>query len=76
MNEKIFNVVDFGAVADGVTINTESVQRAIDACAEQGGGTVLFSRGEFVLSTVFLKSNITTSVWTLLSTILFVAHMI
>ena len=59
MNEKIFNVVDFGAVADGVTLNTEAVQRAIDTCAEQGGGTVLFSQGEFVLSTVFLKSNIT-----------------
>ena len=59
MNEKIFNVVDFGAVADGETLNSEAVQRAVDACSEAGGGTVLFQRGDFVLSTVFLKSNVT-----------------
>ncbi len=59
MNMNVFNVLDFGAVADGVTLNSEAVQKAIDVCANAGGGTVLFPKGEFVLSTVFLKSNIT-----------------
>ena len=59
MNNNIFNVKDFGAVSDGVTINSEAVQKAIDTCAEAGGGTVLFEGGEYVLSTVFLKGNIT-----------------
>ena len=62
MNKKIFNVKDFGAVNDGVTLNSEAVQRAIDECAAQGGGTVLFDGGDFVLSTVFLKSNVTVEI--------------
>ena len=59
MNNKIFNVKDFGAVNDGETLNSAAVQKAIDECAAHGGGTVLFSGGDFVLSTVFLKSNVT-----------------
>lgn len=59
MVNKIYNVVDFGAVADGVTLNSAAVQKAIDECSKNGGGTVLFEGGDFVLSTVFLKSNVT-----------------
>ncbi len=55
----IYNIKDFGAVADGVTLNTAAVQAAVDACYKAGGGTVLFPEGEYVLSTVFLKSNVT-----------------
>ena len=55
----IFNVKDYGAIGDGLTLNTKAVQAAINACAEAGGGTVLFPEGEFVLSTVFMKSNVT-----------------
>ena len=54
----IFNVKDFGAIADGTTLNSKAVQCAIDECAKQGGGVVLFENGVFVLSTVFLKSNV------------------
>ena len=42
---KIYNVNDFGAVPDGKTVNTREIQAAIDACAENGGGTVTVSGG-------------------------------
>ena len=37
----IFNIKDFGAVADGKTLNTAAIQNAIDTCFENGGGQVL-----------------------------------
>lgn len=53
-----YNVIDFGAIGDGKTLNTLAVQKAIDECNQKGGGEVVFPRGIFVLSTVFLKSNV------------------
>ena len=44
--------------AQGGTLCTQAVQDAIDQCHAQGGGIVYFSKGEYVLSTVFLKSNV------------------
>ena len=58
MISKIYNVLEYGAKNDGITLNTSAVQAAIDDCAAKGGGTVLFADGEYVLSTVFLKSNV------------------
>ena len=54
----IYFVKDFGAVADGKTLNTSFVQKAVDKCAENGGGTVRFERGQYVLGTIFLKSGV------------------
>jgi polygalacturonase len=52
-----FNILDFGAVGDGTTLNTKSVQKAIDRCAENGGKVVVPS-GNFVIGTIILKSNV------------------
>jgi polygalacturonase len=54
-----FNVVDYGAVGDGKTLNTEAIQRAIDACSLKGGGTVNVPAGSFVTGTILLKNNVT-----------------
>jgi hypothetical protein len=55
----IYNVRGYGATGDGKTLDTQAVQRAIDACYAGGGGTVLVPAGTFVIGTVELKSNIT-----------------
>ena len=52
----IFDVRDFGAKGDGVTLNTVAIQKAIDACAEQGGGRVLIENGTYMTGTVILHS--------------------
>ena len=54
---KIFSVIEYGAKPDGETLSSNAVQKAIDVCANSGGGTVLFPKGTYVLSTVFLKSG-------------------
>ena len=46
------NIVDFGAVGDGKTVNTKAIQAAIDA-----GGTVYIPAGVFVTGTIYLKSG-------------------
>lgn len=60
----IFNVKDFGAVADASdltpgTNNTPAFQAAVDAAALQGGGIILIPAGQYHLAgAVMLKSNI------------------
>ena len=58
---KIFNIKNYGAIGDGVTMETEAVQKAIDACHAVGGGTVWAPAGDFQIGTIILKSNITLS---------------
>lgn len=55
----VYNVRDYGAAGDGKTLDTAAVQRAIDQCHSDGGGTVLIPAGAFLIGTVELKSNIT-----------------
>ncbi len=54
-----YNVRDFGAKGDGVSLDTAAVQAAIDACNRDKGGTVLVPAGTFVTGTVEMKSNVT-----------------
>ncbi|GAB2603358.1 glycoside hydrolase family 28 protein [Spirosoma areae] len=53
-----YNVVDFGAVPNAKTLNTQAIQKAIDKCAETGG-LVYFPKGTFLSGTIFLRSNVT-----------------
>ena len=54
---KDFNVLDFGAKGDGITIDTAAIQRAIDAAG--ANGRVLIPRGkQFLIGTLQLKSGI------------------
>ncbi len=50
---------DFGAKADGVTLNTASLQAAIDFTSANGGGRVILDKGDYVSGTIYLKSNVT-----------------
>jgi polygalacturonase len=48
----------FGAKGDGKTLNTRFIQKAIDECSKQGGGTVKFPAGDYVSGTILLKDNV------------------
>ncbi len=54
-----FDVRSFGAVGDGATLDTQAIQKAVDACAEAGGGKVYLQGGTFLSGTIRLKSNVT-----------------
>ncbi len=53
-----YNIVDFGAITDSKTMNTESIQAAIDQCFADGGGMVHVPAGVFYTGTLILKSNV------------------
>jgi polygalacturonase len=53
-----FNIIKFGAKADGVTLNTKAINDAIDACNKKGGGVVLIPAGFWITGPVELKSNV------------------
>ena len=59
MKQMLFSVLEYGAVADGKTDNTRAIQNAIDACHENGGGTVYFPAGEYVSTSLTIKSYVT-----------------
>lgn len=53
-----FVITDFGAVADGKTDSTEAIAKAIEACAEKGGGRVVIPSGQFLTGAIHLESNV------------------
>ena len=55
----IFNVREYGARGDGETLDTVAIQNALRACADAGGGTVLFPPGKYVTGTLEVFSNTT-----------------
>lgn len=54
----VYNVKSFGATGNRTALDTAAIQKAIDACNRDGGGTVCFPAGDFLSGTIFLKSNV------------------
>ena len=56
--QSIFNVRDHGAVADGMTLDHHAFNKAIEAAASAGGGTVFVPAGNYLCGSIRLKSRI------------------
>lgn len=52
------NIKDFGAVADGKTLNTEAINKAILEVSSQGGGKVIVPQGLWLTGPIELQSNV------------------
>ena len=57
--KKDFTVTDFGAVSGSGTLQTDKLQKAIDCCFAEGGGTVVIPGGEYLTGDIRLRSNVT-----------------
>ena len=51
-------LTDFGAVGDGIMLNTEAFAKAIDALSQKGGGRLVVPQGVWHTGPIVLKSNI------------------
>ncbi|ROI09032.1 glycoside hydrolase family 28 protein [Chryseobacterium sp. H3056] len=56
--DKTYNILDFGAVADGKTMATESIRKAIETCSKNGGGKVLVPAGKYLTGPIHLENNV------------------
>jgi polygalacturonase len=57
-NANCFNVRAYGATGDGTSLDSPSINKAIEACAQTGGGTVYFPAGTYLCGSIHLQSNI------------------
>lgn len=53
-----YPVTKYGAVADGMTNNTEAFKKAIADCSKNGGGTVSVPVGTWLTGAICLKDNV------------------
>ncbi len=53
-----FNILRYGAKADGIFLNTKAINQAIELCSQSGGGVVLIPRGLWLTAGIVLKSNV------------------
>ena len=54
-----FNVRNHGAAGDGIHLDTDAINKTIQAAHEAGGGTVLVPAGTYVSGTIQLQDNVT-----------------
>ncbi|MBN2133633.1 MAG: right-handed parallel beta-helix repeat-containing protein, partial [Sedimentisphaerales bacterium] len=59
LRAEVYDVRAFGAEGDGQMLCTEALQKAVDACAAAGGGTVRIGAGTWLTGTVYLTNHVT-----------------
>ena len=52
------SILEFGAKPDGITLNTDAIQKTIDAVSENGGGRVVIPQGIYLSGTIRLRDRI------------------
>ena len=57
-SDKIYNIVKFGAVGNGIYLNTKAINQTIIECNKNGGGTILIPKGKCLTGTIKLLSNV------------------
>lgn len=56
---RVYDITDYGAVSDTTRLSTAAVQKAIDSCNADGGGTVSVPAGNYKIGSIVLRSNVT-----------------
>ena len=54
-----YQAVQFGIKSDGMTLNTRSIQKAIDFISENGGGRLVFPVGRYLTGSIHMKKDVT-----------------
>jgi polygalacturonase len=57
-SSEFYNVRNYGATGDGKTLDSPAINKAIDAAAQAGGGTVYLPSGTYLSGSIRIKSNI------------------
>lgn len=55
---KTYNILDYGAVANGIFDNTISINNAIKTCSKNGGGNVVVPSGKYLTGPINLENNV------------------
>ena len=57
--QTVFDVREAGATGDGTTLDTEAIQKSLDACGKTGGGTVLLPAGTYLSKPLVIHTKTT-----------------
>ena len=56
-NSAFFNIKNYGATGNGKTLDSKTINTAIEAASNAGGGTVYFPAGNYLCGTIHLQSK-------------------
>ena len=58
LSDNFYNVKFYGTKGDGTAVESNAINKAIEAASKAGGGTVYFPPGNYLTGSIRLKSNI------------------